>query len=376
MMKHMAYSVVDTHHVLATSLASNHSSIGSVPLFGQEISSSTTWHTYDGKDNPEQWITLYEIAVQAAHDDEDVMANYFPVVINQSANQWLLSLREGSINTWAQLRRAFIDNYMATCQQPGNKYDLEKVRDYPNESLRDYIRRFSETQISIPNINNDEAISAFIRGLRHHDALRTKLLRKRPDSVQDLLTVAKKWADADEANEQIKEDVGWAPHPDQQNHCSDDRWYDRCRDDRRDDRCNDNHDHHNDNRDRRRQDDFKGRQSHNRPADNVVNAVKPGAKRNYEDAYSKVFQGPCPAHPGSSHIMGNCRGLKSIYRLDARKRQRGKDKDGDKDDRQDDNRHDEEDKAEEHDKDPHHAYKDPDRSVHNIFGGKVALENR
>jgi hypothetical protein len=105
------------------------------------------------------------------------------MVIKQSVNRWPLSLREGSIDTWAQLRRAFIDNYMATCQQPGNTYDLEKVRDSPNEPLRDYIRRFSETRISIPNINSDEAISAFIRGLRHHDALRTKLLHKRPDSV-------------------------------------------------------------------------------------------------------------------------------------------------------------------------------------------------
>jgi hypothetical protein len=105
------------------------------------------------------------------------------MVINQSVNQWLLSLREGSIDTWTQLRRAFIDNYMATCQQPGNKYDLDKVRDYLNKPLCDYIRRFSETRIFIPNINSDEAISAFIRGLHHHDALRTKLLRKRPDSV-------------------------------------------------------------------------------------------------------------------------------------------------------------------------------------------------
>jgi hypothetical protein len=68
---------------------------------------------------------------------------------------------------------------------------LEKVRDYPNEPLRDYIRRFLEIRISIPNINNDEAIFAFIRGLRYHDALRTKLLGKRPESVQDLLMVVK-----------------------------------------------------------------------------------------------------------------------------------------------------------------------------------------
>jgi hypothetical protein len=62
--------------------------------------------------------------------------------------------------------------------------------------------------------------------------------------------------------------------------------------------------------------------------------------------------------------------------LDPYKRQRGGDKDGDKNDRRDDKRPDEEDKIEdERDKDPCHAYKDPNRSVRNIFGGKVALKN-
>jgi hypothetical protein len=110
------------------------------------------------------WITLYEITVRASHDDEDLTANYLPMVINLSVNQWLLSLREGSIDTWSQLRRAFIDNYMATCQQPGNKYDLEKVRDYPNEPFHDYICSFSKTWISILDINSDKAISMLLSG--------------------------------------------------------------------------------------------------------------------------------------------------------------------------------------------------------------------
>jgi hypothetical protein len=110
--------------------------------------------------------------------------------------------------------------------------------------------------------------------------------------------------------------------------------------------------------------------------DNAVNAVKPEPKCNYEDAYSKVLQGPCLAHLDSSHTIGDCRGLKSIYCSDAHKRQRGGDKNDDKNDRRDDKRPDEEDKTEEErDKDPHHAYKDLDRSVRSIFGGKVALEN-
>jgi hypothetical protein len=98
-------------------------------------------------------------------------------------------------------------------------------------------------------------------------------------------------------------------------------------------------------------------------------------KCNYGDAYSKVLQGPCPVHSNSGHIIGNCRGPKSIYRSDTHKRQRGGNKDDDKDDHRDNKRPDEDKTEEEHDKDPHHAYKDPDRSVYNIFGGKVALEN-
>jgi hypothetical protein len=156
--------------------------------------------TYDGKANPEQWLILYEIAVRAVGGGKDVMANYLPVVIDQSANQWLLGLEEGSIDSWAELRSSFVKNFMATCQQPSTKYDLEKVRDYLGEPLREYIRRFSETRLSIPNISNEEAISAFIKGLHYHDDFRNKLLHKRSTTVHDLLQVAKKWADAKDAD--------------------------------------------------------------------------------------------------------------------------------------------------------------------------------
>ena len=39
-------------------------------------------NTYDGKANPAQWLTLYDIIVKAMGRDEDVMANYLPVMLN------------------------------------------------------------------------------------------------------------------------------------------------------------------------------------------------------------------------------------------------------------------------------------------------------
>jgi len=135
------------------------------------------------------------------------MANYFPVVLDQAGHQWLLGLPEDSFDLWVELRQAFIDNFIATCEQPENKYDLERIRDRKNEPLHDYIRRFSDMRLKIPKISHDEAISAFIKGLRFHEALRSKLLRKRPTTVVELLATTKNYVDADDVEKLIREDV-------------------------------------------------------------------------------------------------------------------------------------------------------------------------
>ena len=43
-------------------------------------------NTYDGKANPAQWLTLYEITMRAISGDKDVKANYLPIMLDQSAN--------------------------------------------------------------------------------------------------------------------------------------------------------------------------------------------------------------------------------------------------------------------------------------------------
>ena len=90
---------------------------------------------YDGKANPEQWMQLYEIVVHVARGHSDVMANYFPIMLSQIANNWLMGLREDSIKSWDDLKKVFVKNYMAMCQQPCTKYDLEKLHQTSREPL-------------------------------------------------------------------------------------------------------------------------------------------------------------------------------------------------------------------------------------------------
>jgi hypothetical protein len=63
-----------------------------MPSSGQKNFKLHDLDTYDEKANPEQWVMLYKIVVRAARGEEDVMANYRLVVINQSINQPLLNL--------------------------------------------------------------------------------------------------------------------------------------------------------------------------------------------------------------------------------------------------------------------------------------------
>ena len=116
------------------------------------------------------------------------------------SQQLAYGLREDSIESWDDLKKVFVKNYMATCQQPGTKYDLEKLHQTSGELLRSCIKHFLETRNTIPNIGDSEAISTFIRGLHHHQELRSKLYRKRPQTIGELLKVANSYADSEEAD--------------------------------------------------------------------------------------------------------------------------------------------------------------------------------
>jgi len=290
------------------------------------------------------------------------MANYFPVVLDQAGHQWLLGLPKDSFDSWEELRQAFIDNFIATCEQPGNKYDLERIRDRKNEPLHDYIRRFSDMRLKISKISHDEAISAFIKGLRFHEALRNKLPRKRPTTMAELLATAKNYANADDEEKLIREDARGSDQPPRRD--------DSCgRFDNRNHRRLDNRDHR-ESWDRRRdnRDDFRGKRP--RDHDHEVNTVKrPNGRRDYQEDYNKTLKGSCQLHPKSNHTMEECRVLKSIYT-----RRAAQDDSAKKNGKQDGRGHEDED--DDQDRDPRHQYVSPTDVVHSIFGGKVSIESK
>lgn len=99
---------------------------------------------YDGKTDPEAWLTVYTLAIRAVGGDSKAMANYLPVALEDSARNWLTGLPRGTIATWFELCEHFIVNFQGTFERPGSHFDLYNVMQKSDVSLKDYIRRFSE----------------------------------------------------------------------------------------------------------------------------------------------------------------------------------------------------------------------------------------
>ena len=69
----------------------------------------------------------YATTVRGGGGNTNVMTNHFPIMLKPTTMNWLTSLQSDIIDSWDDLKRLFIEDYQATCEQPGTKHDLTMV---------------------------------------------------------------------------------------------------------------------------------------------------------------------------------------------------------------------------------------------------------
>ena len=100
---------------------------------------------YSGETNPKLWLVNYHLACQlGGMDDDQLIIRNLPLLLSDSARAWLEHLPPSQIHDWRDLVRIFVGNFQGTYVRPGNSWDLKSCRQKPDESLRDFIRRFSK----------------------------------------------------------------------------------------------------------------------------------------------------------------------------------------------------------------------------------------
>jgi hypothetical protein len=116
---------------------------------------------------------------------------------------WLESLKPNSINSWEDLKRAFIDNFQGSMIRASTRHDLSQVKQEMNETLRSYTRCFFEMCATITNITVEDVIRYFPNSLfskhTYHDFGRNCLT-----TAVELRDMMAWWADQeDEENDRF-----------------------------------------------------------------------------------------------------------------------------------------------------------------------------
>ncbi|KAM1128440.1 hypothetical protein TB1_037663 [Malus domestica] len=100
-------------------------------------------------------------------DEEQVKLRAFPFTLEAKANEWLYNLPSGSMNTWHQVKQAFLEQYFPATKAASIRKDIYAIRQQHGEPFGDYYERFTHLVASCPNhqISEHLLIQYFYEGL-------------------------------------------------------------------------------------------------------------------------------------------------------------------------------------------------------------------
>ncbi|KAJ9536912.1 hypothetical protein OSB04_029645 [Centaurea solstitialis] len=98
---------------------------------------------------------------------ENLKLKAFPFSLVDEARSWLFYLPPGSITTWAQMARAFLDKYFPASKAAGLRREICGIKQVDAESLYEYWERFKRLCVSCPQhgISEQLLIQYFYEGL-------------------------------------------------------------------------------------------------------------------------------------------------------------------------------------------------------------------
>ncbi|CAM8994124.1 unnamed protein product [Rhodiola kirilowii] len=92
------------------------------------------------------------MSMKAASVPENIFKlKTFPFSLESQAKSWLMSLPAGSITSWDQLQRKFMDKYYSHSKAAQTRKELSMLRQGRAETLFDYLERFRHLEESCPN---------------------------------------------------------------------------------------------------------------------------------------------------------------------------------------------------------------------------------
>jgi hypothetical protein len=153
---------------------------------------------YDGSQEPKLWSSDYLQVVQILGGTRAMVMQSLQLYLTGASWSWLSALPNDSIRSWGELESQFTRNFHSTYKHPASLEEVKSCIQRKDETLCSYIQRWSIIKNSVEDVFDERAVDAFLAGL-HRSDLVEELGRTRPRIVSELMEVANRFADGEDA---------------------------------------------------------------------------------------------------------------------------------------------------------------------------------
>ncbi|XP_072059698.1 uncharacterized protein [Arachis hypogaea] len=163
----------------------------------------TTLTPYDGLGDPKQHVKKFRSIMIVNGASDPILCRCFPSFLDGPALDWFCSLPADSISRFQELAKQFEDHFAASAIYLHDSDYLTTVKQGPQESLKDYITRFTKIAMKIPDLHPEVHLHAIKSGLRPGKFQETIAVSK-PKTLAEFREKAKGQIDIEELRQARK----------------------------------------------------------------------------------------------------------------------------------------------------------------------------
>src|SRR3954463_13118247 len=122
----------------------------------------------DANKHLQRFLTMSTTLKIDGHTEEAKRLRMFPFTLAEEAEEWFYSLPAGSITSWGEMEKAFLNEYFPASVFLRKRYEILNFKQKEGESLGDAYKRFKRTLVACPTHNMDktEQMQVFVNGIR------------------------------------------------------------------------------------------------------------------------------------------------------------------------------------------------------------------
>ena len=154
--------------------------------------------------DPQDHLNTFKTTLGLQQPPNEILCHSFPTTLKGIAREWFTKLPTSSVDNFEQLSNTFLRHFIGG-QCPKRPADhLLTIRQGEKETLRSYMKRFTQETLEIDEADDKVQLTTFKAGLRSRDLV-ASLIKNPPKTMAEMLLKAQKYMNAEDAVAAIRD---------------------------------------------------------------------------------------------------------------------------------------------------------------------------